>query len=359
VDGRAAEGKSRKLITIRTIDAHVAGQPLRLIVGGFPAPAGRTMLARREWLRARADHLRRAVLLEPRGHADICGAILTEAVSPDCHAGLLFMDADGYSTMSAHSVVAATTIALDRGLLMTPGGGTRILYDTPAGLVRASAVFNESTTDAGPHEREADGAAQRRVERVDVVNVPSFVLRGGLPVQVAARRVRIDVAFGGGFYAIADAEAVGVPLDAAHLPELRRAAAEIVRGLDAAMKIAHPVSPALTGLSGVVLTGPPHGGRADLRTVTVFAGGRVDRSPGGTGMSAVMAVLDAMGLLGDDRPFVAESIVGTLLEARVTGRTMVGEIEAILPEISGSAWITGDHTFFVEDDDPLREGFRI
>jgi proline racemase len=316
------------------------------------------MLAKCEWVRARADHLRRAVLLEPRGHADMCGAILTEAVSPGCHAGLLFMDADGCGTMSAHSVIAVTTIARERGLLVSAGDEKGILYDTPAGIVQAVTEFNESP-EAESTDVEQDTPTARRVDRVSVLNVPSFVFRGGVVVQLAGRRVIVDVAFGGGFYAIVDAESSGVPLDAPHLPELRRTAIEIIRGVEALLKVVHPTSPALAGLAGAVFTGPSHSGRTDLRIVTVFAGGRVDRSPGGTAMSAVMAVLDAMGLIGDDQPFMAEGVAGTALAARVAARTMLGDVEAILPEISGSAWITGEHTFMVDENDPLKEGFRL
>ena len=129
------------MIRIRTIDAHAAGEPLRLIVDGFPAPQGRTMLEKREWVRKRQDHLRRALMLEPRGHADMYGAILTEAVSPGSHAGVLFMHNGGYSTMCGHGIIGVTTIALERGLLMPGGDGQTIVYDTPAGTIRARATL--------------------------------------------------------------------------------------------------------------------------------------------------------------------------------------------------------------------------
>src|SRR5258705_7458116 len=127
------------MISVKTIDAHAAGEPLRLIVGGFPSPRGRTMLEKREWLKGHADHLRRTLMLEPRGHADMYGAILTEPVSPGSHAGLLFMHNEGYSTMCGHGIVAVTTIALERGLLLPGGDGTTVVYDSPAGTIRARA----------------------------------------------------------------------------------------------------------------------------------------------------------------------------------------------------------------------------
>ena len=178
-------------------------------------------------------------------------------------------------------------------------------------------------------------------------------------VKLGARQVRADVAYGGAFYAIVDSEAVGLPIDVPHLPELRRAGMEIKHAIEAAQTIAHPLEPGLRGIYGTIFTGPPSDDRADLRNVTVFADAEVDRSPCGTGTAAVMAVIDAMGLLSEDRPFVHESLIGTRFQGRVASRTAVGEHQAIVPEIEGSAWITGEHTFIVDDTDPLREGFRI
>src|ERR1700733_2520408 len=129
------------MVRMKTIDAHAAGEPLRLIVDGFPAPHGKTMLDKRDWVRKKADHLRRALMLEPRGHADMYGALLTEPVTPEAHAGILFMHNEGYSTMCGHGIVAVTTMALERGLIMPGGDGSEIVYDAPAGQIRARARF--------------------------------------------------------------------------------------------------------------------------------------------------------------------------------------------------------------------------
>ena len=351
------------MIRVKTIDAHAAGEPLRLIVDGFPAPRGKTMLDKREWVRKHADHLRRALMLEPRGHADMYGAILTEPVAPGSHAGVLFMHNEGYSTMCGHGIVAVTTIALERGLLMPGGDGATIVYDSPAGTIRARArmAAHRAGRSGGTGQDGEEGRAGHagRVESVAFVNVPSFVLHGGLLVKLGTRQIRADVAFGGAFYAIVDCEAVGLPIDVPHLPELRRAGMEIKHAIEAALTIAHPLEPGLQGIYGTIFTGPPSDDSADLRNVTIFADAEVDRSPCGTGTAAVMAVVDAMGLLGGGKPFVHESLIGTRFTGRVASRTVVGEYEAIVPEIEGSAWITGEHTFLVDDTDPLRDGFRI
>jgi proline racemase len=339
---------------IRTIDAHAAGGAVRLVVDGFPSPRGGTMLEKRDWLRRHADHLRRPLMLEPRGHADLCGALLTEPVSPGSHAGALFMNNSGYATMSGHGIIAVTTIALERGLIMPGGDGVSVTFDTPAGTIRASAVVR-----AGGAGEAGQAGAAGKVERVRFVNVPSFVLFAGLPVTVGQRRLRADVAFGGAFYAIVDSEAVGLPIDAAHLPELRRAGMEIARAIEGAQTVVHPLDPLLGGIDGTIFTAPPYDDRSALRNIAIFASAEADRSPGGTGTAALMAVVDAMGLIGPDTPFVHEGPIGTRFTGRIVGRTTVGEHSAIVPEVEGAAWITGEHTFLIDRDDPLKEGFRL
>jgi proline racemase len=305
-------------------------------------PRGRTMFDKRDWACAHADQLRRLVLFEPRGHADMCGAVLTEPIAPGAHAGVLFMHNGGFGDLSLSGLVAVTTIALERGLLMPGGSGTTVVFDTTAGSVRAHA--------------SSSGA---RVERVSLTGVPSFVLHGGITVRLGERHVRADVAFGGAFYAIVDSEAVGVAIDAEHVAELRRAGREIARAVESALTIVHPAEQRLHGICGTIFTGPPHGFDADLRTVTVFADCAVARTASGTGGAAVLSVLDAMGLVGGDTPVVYEGLAGTHLTFRVAGRSMVGDYNALVPEVTGSAWITGDHTFVADDTDPFREGFRV
>ncbi len=349
---------------IRTIDAHAGGEPLRLVIEGCPAPRGRTMMEKRAWLK-RHDALRRAIMLEPRGHADMSGALLTEPVTPGAHAGILFMHNEGYSTMCGHGVIAAVTIAIERGLIWCDGrtsrveggaaspearsswgeGPVTIVLDAPAGAIRARAALK--------------AGRETRVDHVAFQNVPSFVLHGALPIALGSRQVRVDVAFGGAFYAIVDTEAVGIPLEPARLPELRRLGMDIKRAVESGHRIVHPVDQTIEGIHGTIFTGAPVDPEAHLRNVTIFADAEVDRSPCGTGTAAVMAVLDAMSLLPSEGAFVHESLIGTLFRGRVVSRTQVGELPALVPEIEGSAWITGEHTFLVDDEDPLRDGFRL
>jgi proline racemase len=331
---------------ISTIDAHTAGEPLRLIVDGFPRPQGRTMLEKRAWVRARHDGIRRALMQEPRGHVDMYGAVLTEPVAPASDAGVLFMHNEGYSTMCGHGVIAVVTIGLERGLFMAHGDPPQVVLDSPAGPIRARAAIDRQ-------------GQTTRVTSVAFANVPSFVLHAALPIRVEGREIRVDVAFGGAFYAIVDTEAAGVPVVGARLTDLRRLGMAIKHAVEAAVTVVHPLEPDLAGIYGTIFTGPPHDESADLRNVTVFAEAEVDRSPCGTGTCAVMAVLGAMGVLDESRVFTHESIIGTQFRGRIIGRTLVGDYEAIVPEIEGDAWITGEHTFLIDDGDPLKEGFRI
>jgi trans-L-3-hydroxyproline dehydratase len=336
---------------IRTIDAHAAGEPLRLVIEGLPSPEGKTMLEKRAWAQKRLDHLRRSLMLEPRGHADMYGALLTEPVSTGAHAGVLFMHNEGWSTMCGHGVIAVTTIAIQRGLIWLGGSADgapslEIRYDTPAGPVSARATVSQA-------------AENTVVESVAFRNVPSFVSHAGLPVTIGGRTMPVDVAFGGAFYAVVDAEAAGLAVGAGKLPELRRVGMLIAREVERLKSVVHPDDAGLAGIYGTIFTAPAQAEGAHLRNVTVFADAEVDRSPCGTGTAAVMAVLAEMGLLPDDTPFVHESIVGTLFRGRVLERTQVGDRAAIIPEIEGSAWITGEHTLLVDEDDALRDGFAF
>ncbi len=330
---------------IETVDAHVAGQGLRMITGGYPAPEGATMLEKQEWLREHADHLRRALMREPRGHAGMSGALLTAPCDPDALAGVLFMHASGYSPLCGHGVIAAATIALDRGLIGVPSERVGMTFESPAGVVRAEA--------SGP------GADGGRVSSASFENVPSFVLHPAVPVPLDDRVVPVDVAFGGAFYAIVDSETVGVPLRRDGIERLREVGLRIAREVERLVTVEHPVQPGLQGVDGTIFTGPPEHEDAALRNLTVFADGQLDRSPGGCGISAVMAVLDAMQLVEVGFSLVHESLADTTLTAVVRRRVAVGELDAVVPEIAGEAWITGEHTFLIDDEDPLAEGFEF
>jgi proline racemase len=324
----------------RTIDAHVAGAPVRLLLDGFPSPVGATIREKEAWLRRRADRWRLALLLEPRGHAELTGVLITEPCSAQASVGMIFMRPGGFAALSGHGVVGAVTIAVERGLL-GPGPDGRLAVETVLGIVGVQA------------ETEADRRGALRVTGVTLDGPPSFVLEGRVPVTVSGRPLLLDIAYGGEFFAIVDAEAGAVPLDRAKLHELRRAGAAIAAAAQETCAPVHPLDPANKGIAGAIFIGAPRSEGADLRTVSVLADGTIDRSPSATGTFAVMAVLDAMGMLAPGHPLVTESLIDTTFRTRLRDRARVGELAAILPALETRAWVTGEHDFVVDDEDPL------
>jgi proline racemase len=258
------------------------------------------------------------------------------------------MDANGYPALQGESIIAATAIALERGLIFAGDSGpeVRLVFDTLAGTVSATARI----------EQRGDAI---RVDSVAVTNVPAFVMAAAQSARVAGRDLRVDVAFGGVFHAIIDTEAIGIPLEGTHLPELSRLATDLLQALNASGRVAHPNDSSLAGVEALTITSAPRDPEAHLRNVTISAGGAIDPSASVTGTAAAMAILDAMGLLPEDQPFIHEGITGTLLRGRVVRRTQVGDRAAVITEITGTAWITGEHTFVLDDEDPLREGFTL
>ena len=328
---------------ISTVDAHAGGEPLRVVTGGLPPIPGDTMLARRRFARARLDDLRRVLMWEPRGHADMYGAFLTPPVTPGADLGVLFLHNEGFSTMCGHGVIALVTVLLETGMASRDGDPAIIVLDTPAGLVRARA--------------HRDGG---RVQRVTFENVPSFVLARDRLVRVPEiGEVRCDVVFGGAFYAVCDAAPLGLTLAPPEFRRLIDVGMQIKRAVADTIAIAHPSEPDLGFLYGTILVGPAHEAHAHSRNVCVFADGEVDRSPTGTGVSGRAALLHARGEIGLGEPFTVESLIGTRFTGRALHETTVGPHPAIVPEVSGSAHLTGRHEFFVDPADPLRDAFLL
>jgi len=329
-------------VRLETLDAHAAGEPLRVVTAGWPAIPGATMLAKRRFARAHHDHLRRALMLEPRGHADMYGCVLTEPVTDDGDVGVLFLHNEGYSTMCGHGVIALVTAGLEAELLHPREPGV-VRLDTPAGRVTARA--------------ELTGG---RVSRVAFTNVPAFVLHAGRTVAVEGLGpLEVDVAYGGAFYAYADARGVGLPVEPARCAELVEVGMRIKRAVAAELAVAHPAGPSdLDFLYGAILSQPASGGAA-LRNVCVFADGEVDRSPTGTGVSGRAAIEVARGRLPLGRWLTVESLIGTRFDVRALRAETVGGVAAVVPEVRGQACVTGRHEFFVDPADPLREGFLL
>jgi len=328
---------------IVTIDAHAAGEPFRVVCEGVPPLEGDTMLARRRWARANLDHLRTALMWEPRGHADMYGCLTTSPVTPGADVGVLFLHNEGYSTMCGHGIIAFTTVAVETGMVPAREPETTLRIDTPAGLVTARAMV-----------------AGGRVRGVAFRNVPSFVAELDADVTVPGLgRVRYDLAFGGAFYAYVDAASLGLRCHADDYRLLIERGMRIKRAVAAAHAITHPFEEDLGFLYGTIFTGPPEDAASHSRNVCVFAEGEVDRSPTGTGVSGRVAIQHARGDLALGRDLVVESIIGTRFTGRAVETTRFGPYDAVIPEIEGAAYITGRHEFVIDPDDPLRAGFFL
>jgi len=327
---------------IHCVDAHAEGEPSRIVVGGVLEVPGGSMLERMQHLEREGDALRRLLLFEPRGSAPLSLDLVLPSSHPEADAGFIIMESCSYEGMSGTNTINTATVLLETGVVPMTEPRTELTLEAPAGLVRVTADCRDS-----------------RCERITFENVPSFATHLDAAVEVPGLgEVRVDVAYGGAFCAFVEAPALGHEI----VPEQARALADLGERIRPAvveqLEIAHPVEPALGVLSFVVFTSPPRAG-GDARNATIVAPGRLDRSATGTATSARLAVLAARGEIGEGEEFVNESVIGTRLVGRVVRRTRAGDLDAIVPEISGRAWITGIHQFTLDPDDPFPEGFRL
>ena len=323
-------------LAVSAIDYHTAGEPFRIVTGGVPSLEGATILEKRRFANERFDHVRRLLVFEPRGHADMYGCFVTEPEDEGADLGVVFFHNAGYSTACGHGTIALVTWALETGMLPTEEPETRVVVDVPSGRLETVA-------------RVADGS----VVSVRFRNVPSYVEAEAL----IAEGLRADVAFGGAFYA---SVASPLPVSPKNLPELIELGRAVKAQLEGQRSFVHPVEPELRDIYGVIFWeridfGPP----LRQRNVTVFADGEVDRSPCGSGTSARLALLERAGELPRGTELRHESVIGTEFRARVVGDAEVAGRPAVVTEVEGSASRTGAHEFVLEPGDPLGEGFLL
>jgi proline racemase len=311
------------------------------VVDGLPEIPGDTMVERRQFAREHLDPLRKAMMWEPRGHADMYGGWPGTAVSEDSDLSVLFVHNEGFSTMCGHGIIALCKVVLDTGMLPADQPETTLRIDTPAGQVVATSEV-------------VDGV----VQSTSFLNVPSFAVALEANVQVEGLgEIIYDLGFGGAFYAIVDAGSAGVDLDDA--AGLITAGRSIKNAIVGSSDIEHPSHPDLGFLYGVIFTGPPRAEGVHSRNVCVFADGEIDRSPTGTGVSTRLAILHARGAIDVGETLTIESIVGSRFTGRVGNSTTVDGQAAIIPEVGGSAYITGRAELWIDPDDDLGSGFLI
>lgn len=324
------------------IDGHTCGNPVRLVAGGGPQLAGETMMEKRAHFLAEFDWVRTGLMFEPRGHDVMSGSVLYPPTRADCDIAILFIETSGCLPMCGHGTIGTVTMAIEHGLVQprTPG---ILRLDTPAGLVTAE-------------YREVDG----HVEEVRITNVPSFLYAQGLEVECPdLGLLRVDVAYGGNFYAIVDAQERFSDIADHSAADLVAWSPVVRRRLNQAYSFVHPENPAINRLSHVLWTGRPVDKTATARNAVFYGDKAIDRSPCGTGTSARMAQWEAQGKLKTGDAFVHESIIGSLFSGRIEDKAMVGDRPAIIPSIGGWARMTGLNTIFIDDRDPFAHGFSV
>lgn len=328
---------------VRTLDAHTGGEPLRIYLDGYGPIPGATILDKQAYCREHLDHLRRATVWEPRGHADMYGCIVTEATTTDGDFGVIFTHNEGYSSMCGHGIIAVTTALLETGALPAQAPETCLRIDSPAGRITAYA-------------RIEDG----RVTSVYFHNVPSYVAELDARIAVpGVGEVRYDLAFGGAYYAFVDAREIGLDTGPDNAAALIQAGRAIKHAVMESRVIEHPEDAALGFLYGTIFIDEARSEEAGSRNVCIFADGELDRSPTGTGVSARAAIHHARGELKPGESMVVESIVGSRFRTAVHAELDYYGHSAVIPEVEGQAFITGRQEFLIDPDDPFAHGFFI
>jgi proline racemase len=328
--------------SIFAVDSHTEGMPTRVVTGGVPALPGATMLERKLHFEAERDDLRLLLMREPRGHGAMSGAILQPPLDQRADWGVLFIEVSGCLPMCGHGTIGVATVLVDSGMVEVTEPTTTVRLDTPAGLIEVRV--------------DVTGG---RATGVTLRNVPAFLSARDRTVEVPGLgSVTYDMAFGGNFYAILPADSIGLAPDPDRAPELIDAGLAIMATIDAADRPVHPLDDRISGCHHVVLHAPGRDG-SDARAATSIHPGWLDRSPCGTGTSARLAQLHARGELAVGEAFVNESVIGTRFTGRIVEETTVGGLPAIIPEITGRAWITGRGEYVLEADDPFPAGFDL
>jgi proline racemase len=352
----------RSIGPITTTDYHTGGEPFRIVTGGVPELAGSTVPERRRWAAAHLDDVRRLLVNEPRGHADMYGCHVTPPDDDGAELGVVFFHNEGYSTACGHGTIALVTWAIESGRVPVPAGARTadVTVDVPSGRLACRAGL------------DADGS----VTSVRFRNVPSFVLARDVTVATPRGAATLDIGFGGAFYGAIDVRTLGLRVTAADLPDLIAWQRTLRPALEGAVDVVHPVQPELRGIYGVIFWEPladdapaddapaekaPATAETSLaqRNVTVFADGEVDRSPCGSGTSARLAILHARGEIDLGQRLHHRSIVDSAFEASIVGMDRVGHHAAVVTEVEGRAFRTGEHRFSMDARDPIGTGFLL
>lgn len=329
--------------TFTSIDTHTGGGPTRTITGGIPYIPGDTVAEKMLYLKENMDWIRTSLMYEPRGHSVMSGVILTEPKHPEADVGTIFIETGGYLPMCGHDTIGVATAMVETGMIRVTEPETIINLDTPAGLTRVRVKVEDG-----------------RAREVSFLGVPSFVLKDNIEVNVPELgTLTLDIAYGGNVYAILPAESVGVAIKPANASALIEKGRYIKHAVNDQVKIQHPELDFINDCTHVEFYGPATSPEAHLQNAVILSDSGMDRSPCGTGTSAKVALMYSRDELGLNEPFVYESTIGSLFTARLIEETTVGDIPAVIPEITGSAHIMGMNQLFIDPEDPLKDGFLL
>lgn len=328
---------------VMTVDAHTMGEPVRVVVSGIPPILGKTIAEKQSYFANNFSSIHNALMLEPRGHKDMFGALLTPPTREDCDFGVIFLNNAGFEDMCIHGIIGVAKVLIETGLVQPREPITEIGLDTSAGRVVAKAEVEEGA-----------------VKEVTVRNVPSFLAHSDVKIEnPEIGSILVDVAFGGNFYAIVNARDLGVKVEPENIDRITKLALLVRSLVNERIKVEHPLSRHINRVNLVEICDEPKDPKATYRNAVVFGAGQVDRSPCGTGTSAKIATLYAKNLLEIGEQIISESIIGTYFKGKAVAETKVGDSNAVIPEVTGQAYITGFHQFVIDPADPLKEGFLI
>jgi proline racemase len=332
--------RSRRVF--HAVDSHTEGMPTRVIVGGVGLIPGDTMFDRRRYFMANLDGIRKALMYEPRGHAAMSGAILQPPSRPDADWGVVYIEVSGCLPMCGHGTIGVATVLVETGMVEVTEPVTRVRLDTPAGLV----VAEVSVSDG-------------RATSVAITNVPAFTLALDQTVAVPGYgEVTYDMAYGGNFYAILPLEQVGIKFDRANKEAILAAGLEVMAAINATSEPVHPENPEIRGCHHVQFLAPDANARHSRHAMAIYPGW-FDRSPCGTGTSARLAQLHTRGELKPGDDFINESFIGSRFTGTIIEETTAGGLPAVVPRITGRAWITGTAQYMIDPADPFPEGFQL
>ena len=324
---------------ITTVEMHTGGEPLRIPISGLPKIKGDSILEKRRYFRDNHDDIRTALMFEPRGHADMYGAFITEPITAGGDFGTFFIHNEGYSTMCGHAIIALTKFVFDTGMIQNER--KELLIDAPPGLIRAKAHMKNGV-----------------VEKSSFLNVPSFLLHRDRFINVEGiGKVKFDVAYGGAFYAFVDADALGIEMTETNYNQLIDWGRKIKKAVMDDFEIRHPFEEDLSFLYGTIFTGKPKNPKNHSRNVCIFAEGEVDRSATGSGVSARAALHHTKGDLKMGEKITIESILDTTMDVEVKEVTTYGSHDAVITEVTGQAWFCGKNETWIDPTDPLKDGF--